>query len=70
MTFTDEALRQLKEDLEIPERTMIVDEHEMRAILARLEAAEGLVCEPLGCDHVCNRDERYEAWRKAAGKSV
>jgi hypothetical protein len=41
--FTDEDLERLKEGLVDPECTLIVDEHEMRAIVSRLEAAERVI---------------------------
>lgn len=63
-TFTDDKLKQLKEDLENPERTMILDEHDMRAIVARLEAADKII-------HCYSRKSYpllWKTWLKACGK--
>lgn len=60
MTFTDDNLKQLKEDGFLTPSTC-------EALLARLEAAEAVAGHR---DDYCCDEERvlYEAWRKAAGK--
>jgi hypothetical protein len=74
MTFTDDDLKRLKEDLQERkddhyELAGRLDIESMEALLARLEAAEILI------EAFMDREgmgpfwkEEYEAWRKAAGK--
>lgn len=65
MGFSDIQLKQLRDDLEIPERTMIVDEHDMRAILHRLECAEKVADAATECGI---GKPLWEAWRKSKGE--
>lgn len=62
MTFTDEDLKRLKEANHF-------DEHDILALIARLEAAES-VCD--GVEMMPRRSSvcivRLERWREAAGK--
>lgn len=76
MTFTDDDLKRLKVSLsgELPEFSTWAksDLEVLRALLARLEAAEALV-QCGGMFHNSGYDGRheckaYEAWRRACGK--
>lgn len=67
-TFTDDDLKRLKEYLDSPGRKYWgpgLSGDTTEALLARLEAAEKCL-EPSAGDIV--PAQRYEAWRKAAGK--
>lgn len=70
--FTEAKLQRLEEDLEIPERTMIVDEHEMRAILTRLKAAELTVRHFAPYLPLQNLKEcaTYQAWLRSKGEAA
>lgn len=75
MTFTDEDLKQLKDDIEKTEKSgdciHILTPH-LKALLARLEAAERNMgghsekCSKEQC--LCSKKDRELAWRKLAGK--
>ena len=65
MTFTDDDLKRLKEDVNEEGSSYRIPTEDLFALLARLEAAERVILET---------DERHlpldawQAWRKAAGK--
>lgn len=65
MTFTDDDLKRLKSQLALeisPDEDVLINNGEVDALLARLEAAERCI-NPANCYAV-----DYEAWRKASGK--
>lgn len=77
MTFTDDDLKRLKEDVQVFERLEVSpfsSKEAIAALLARLEAAERIVNRM--CVHAgpwrgklddCFKDD-VKAWRKASGK--
>jgi hypothetical protein len=77
MTFTDDDLKRLKDDMELGVTTLLFPEI-AKALLARLEASErvclGAVSQRIvHTPHECYdgnpiRVEIVEAWRKACGK--
>jgi hypothetical protein len=78
MRFTDDNLKRLKKRADANDPT----EDWLRALIARLEAAECILENGIAlthtedCDKVehhdlvctCGSQEKWEAWRKAAGK--
>jgi hypothetical protein len=78
MSFSDDDLKRWKEKSAIGDKTMFhemtVDHEIVRALLARLEAAEA-VCRilfakpfPLTSHQFVVLNEAFQAWRNAAGK--
>jgi len=59
--FTDEDVKQAKLFAELRNKTPI----DLMALLARLEAAEACI---IPGELIGSLEEKYEAWRKAAGK--
>ena len=74
MTFTDDDLKQLKENMVQRGRSEVyMQRFELEALLARLEAAEEALyyfahCGTLGHSAGMKGDLLYEAWEKMAGK--
>lgn len=75
MTFTDDDLKRLKEDIDGYEREQFDDwgmsVDEVKRLLARLEAAEELLeeCNLVWVRHNSDIAEKlFEAWRKACGR--
>lgn len=79
MTFTDDDLKRLKDtatrceesasSLPLDEMIADVSPLELKALIARLEAAERLIeCVTCGRDVRGIWETFYEKWRKAAGK--
>ena len=66
MTFTDDDLKRLKEDLARDRRIGLTSGFRFEALLARLEAAEAVLT--FSDISITTVRERYEAWRKGAGK--
>lgn len=67
MTFTDDDLSLMKIQMYEPDQTLRFHwpEEKLKALLARLEAAEKAICIGSPCER-CK--PLIEAWRKAAGK--
>ncbi len=72
MTFTDDDLKRLKQDLIDGEGSVVPWHHKIGSLLARLEAAEFLI----NLEHICEElhsspcpiSLAQEAWRKASGR--
>jgi len=71
MTFTDDDLKRLKEDLKQYSPHVPLSTANGHALVARLKAAEKVI--GTQADHICHGEdcsgcEAWESWRKAAGK--